>query len=320
MGGKQALDRFECNKYGSTKGRSRLREAISKTYTPLWVRRINPETEVVVTTGANEGMLSVWMAFLIPGDEVILFEPYFDQQTLQSARPLEWTINFVELEKSITSRTKMIVINTPHNPTGKVFLHEELRHISDINVRHNLNLLSDKVYDRLSYSPFTRVAMLGPNVQQRTISVGSVGKHFLCTGWREAAAAAYEQSLYNGFWSQTRTLVREKMIRLCQVFQELDLPYTIPEGGYFVLVNMPKVQIPRVYRTPPHIRDRRRDSLLARFLIMELGVAAIPANEFYSPEHPCLGENYLRFAVCQGDDILDSAKARFRRLQLYLTA
>ncbi|RAH58572.1 PLP-dependent transferase [Aspergillus piperis CBS 112811] len=293
---KQALDRFECNKNGSTKGRSRLREAISK------------------------GMLSVWMAFLIPGDEVILFEPYFDQYLdgiymaggvircvplrspakadIAICSSSEWTINFVELEQSITSRTKMIVINTPHNHTGKMFSREELRHISDMSVRHNLILLSD---------------------EQRTISVGSVGKHFLCTGWREAAAAAYEQSLCNGFWSQTRTLVREKMIRLCQVFQELDLPYTIPEGSYFVLANLLKVQIPRVYRTPPHIRDRRRDSLLARFLIMGLGVTAIPANEFCSPEHPCLGENYLRFAVCQGDDILDLAKARLRRLQLYLT-
>ncbi|GLA95189.1 hypothetical protein AtubIFM57143_002191 [Aspergillus tubingensis] len=122
---------------------------------------------------------------------------------------------------------------------------------------------------------------------------------------QEAAAAVYEQSLYNGFWSQTRTLVREKMIRLCQVFQKLDLPYTIPEGGYFVLVNLAKVQIPREYRFPPHIRDRRRDFLLAWFLIMELGVAAIPASEYYSPEHACLGKNYLRFAICQNDDILN---------------
>ncbi|GCB20053.1 uncharacterized aminotransferase C6B12.04c [Aspergillus awamori] len=368
---KQALDRFECNKYAPTKGRSRLREAISKTYTPLWGRCINPETEVVVTTGANEGMLSVWMAFLNPGDEVILFEPYFDQYLddihmaggvircvplrppakadIAICSSSEWTINFVEVEQSITSRTKMIVINTPHNPTGKVFSREELRRISDICVRHNLLLLSDEVYDRLSYVPFTRVATLGPDVQQRTITVGSVGKHFFCTGWRvgwlivpaqlidaiatahlricyctpgplqEAAAAAYEQSLYNGFWSQTHTLVREKMIRLCQVFQELDLPYTIPEGGYFVLVNLAKVQIPREYRFPPHIRDRRRGFLLAWFLIMELGVAAIPASEFYSPEHACLGENYLRFAVCHADDILDLAKARLRGLQLYLT-
>ncbi|XRM45069.1 arylformamidase [Aspergillus tubingensis] len=149
----------------------------------------------------------VWMAFLNPGDEVMLFEPYFDQSLdyihmaggVIRCVPLrppakadfaicwssEWTINFVELEQSITSRTKMIVINTPHNPTGMVFSREELRHISGICVRHNLLLLSDEVYDRLSYVPFTRVAILGPDVQQRTISVGSVGKHFfvLAGGW-----------------------------------------------------------------------------------------------------------------------------------------
>ncbi|KAI2817236.1 hypothetical protein CBS147482_5830 [Aspergillus niger] len=192
----------------------------------------------------------------------------------------EWTINFVEVEQSITSRTKMIVMNTPHNPSGKVFSREELWHISDICVRHNLLVLRDE----------------------------------------EAAAAAYEQSLYNGSWSQTRTLVREEIVRLCQVFQEWDFAYTIPEGGYFVLVNLAKVQIPREYRLPPYICERRREFLLAWFLIMELGVAAIPASEFYSPEHACLGEKYLRLAVCQGDDILDLAKARLRGLQVYLTA
>ncbi|GJP92847.1 fungal specific transcription factor domain family protein [Aspergillus niger] len=148
----------------------------------------------------------------------------------------EWTINFVEVEQSITSRTKMIV--TRHNPTGKVFSHEELRHISDICVRHNLLVLRD------------------------------------------------------------------------EVFQEWDFAYTIPEGGYFVLVNLAKVQVPREYRLPPYICERRRDILLAWFFIMELGVAAILASEFYSLEHACLGEKYLRLAVCQGDDILDLAKAR----------
>ncbi|GLA30098.1 kynurenine--oxoglutarate transaminase 3 [Aspergillus niger] len=291
--------------YAPTKGRSRLREAISKTYTPLSGCRTNPETEVLVTTGANEGMLSVLMAFLNPGDElhaplelVAPCRKYLDDyrmaEGVMQCVPLrtpaktdiaicsstEWTINFVEVEQSITSRTKMIVINTPHNPTGKVFSREGLRHISDICVRHNLLVLRDE----------------------------------------EAAAAAYEQSLYNGFWSQTRTLVREEIVRLCQVFQEWDFAYTIPEGGYFVLVNLAKVQIPREYRLPPYICERRRDILLAWFLTMELGVAAIPASEFYSPEHACLGEKYLRLAVCQGDDILDLAKARLRGLQVYLTA
>lgn len=115
-------------------------------------------------------------------------------------------------------------------------------------------------------------------------------------------------------------MVREEIVRLCQVFQEWDFAYTIPEGGYFVLVNLAKVQIPREYRLPPYICERRREFLLAWFLIMELGVAAIPASEFYSPEHACLGEKYLRLAVCQGDDILDLAKARLRGLQVYLTA
>ncbi|PYH90970.1 kynurenine aminotransferase [Aspergillus ellipticus CBS 707.79] len=367
---KQALDQFDCNRYAPTKGRLRLREAISETYSPLLGRRLDPATEIAVTTGANEGMLSVWMAFLNPGDEVILFEPYFDQylDDIQMAGgvircvPLhppskgdvevssssEWTIDFPELERAISRRTKMIVINTPHNPTGKVFAREELQCIGDICVKHNLLILSDEVYDRLDYAPFTRVATLGPEIQQRTLTVCSVGKHFFCTGWRvgwvigparmietiatahlricyctpgpfqEAAAVAYEQSLQNGFWSQTREMMRQKMTRFCEVFQELGLPYSDPEGGYFVLVNLSKVRIPRRYPFPPHIQARKRDFHLAWFLIMELGVAAIPPSEFYSAEHAHLGENYLRFAVCKDDGILDLAKDSLRGLAPYI--
>jgi kynurenine aminotransferase len=132
---KEALDRVECNQYSPTKGRPRLKKAIADAYSPHWGRKIDPETEVTITTGANEGMLSAFMAFIEPGDEVILFEPFFDQYISNIEMPGgkivyvpmhppksgatktssagDWSIDFDELERAITPKTKMIVLNTP---------------------------------------------------------------------------------------------------------------------------------------------------------------------------------------------------------------
>ncbi|KAG8414080.1 arylformamidase, variant 2 [Metarhizium acridum] len=203
---KDALDRVECNQYSPTKGRPRLKKAIADAYSPFWGRRIDPETEVTITTGANEGMLSAFMAFIEPGDEVIIFEPFFDQYISNIEMPggkivyvpmhppesgatktssaADWTIDFAELEKAITPRTKMIVLNTPHNPVGKVYSRDELQKIGDLCVKNEIIILSDEVYDRLYYVPFTRMATLSPEIEKLTITVGSAGKNFYATGWR----------------------------------------------------------------------------------------------------------------------------------------
>lgn len=132
---KDALDRVECNQYSLTKGRPRLKKAIADAYSPHWGRKLDPETEITITTGANEGMLSAFMAFIEEGDEVIIFEPFFDQYISNIKMPggkivyvplhppkegatktssaADWTIDFEELEKAVTPRTKMLVINTP---------------------------------------------------------------------------------------------------------------------------------------------------------------------------------------------------------------
>lgn len=220
---KDALDRVECNQYSPTKGRPRLKKAIADAYSPFWGRQLNPETEVTITTGANEGMLSAFMAFIEPGDEVILFEPFFDQYISNIEMPggkivyvplhppkdgatktssaANWTVDFDELERAITPKTKMIVINTPRkccqvmiidcnadclrdNPVGKVFSKEELHKIGNICVKNEIIILSDEVYDRLYYVPFTRMATISPEIERLTLTVGSAGKNFYATGWR----------------------------------------------------------------------------------------------------------------------------------------
>lgn len=367
---KKALDRVDCNQYAPTRGRPRLKKAIADAYSPFFGRTLDPDSEVTITTGANEGMLSAFMGFIEPGDEVILFEPFFDQYIsniemaggvikyiplhppprgdTEVSSAAEWTIDMEELERAITPRTRMIVLNSPHNPIGKVFSRPELEAIGALCVKHKILILSDEVYDRLYYVPFTRVATLSPDIWRLTLTVGSAGKNFYATGWRvgwligpadlvryvaaahtricyssvsplqEAAAVGFEEADRNGFWEQSKAEMMGKVKRFNAVWHELGLPYSEPEGGYFVLVNMSKMRLPEDYRFPPHVASRPRDFKLSWFLIHEVGVAAIPPTDFYTEERAHLAENYLRFAVCKEDHVLETAKERIRGLKKYI--
>ena len=152
---------------------------------------------------------------------------------------------------------------------------------------------------------------------------------------QEAAAVGFEEADKNGFWDESKKEMKGKMDRFNEVFDELGLPvsevcdcrldvlltvvkYSDPEGGYFVLVNLSKVQLPVDYDFPPHVAERPRDFKLSWFLIMELGVAAIPPTEFYTEQNAHIAENYLRFAVCKNDDVLEKAKERLRGLKKYM--
>ena len=250
----------------------------------------------------------------------------------------------------------MLVLNTPHNPVGKVFSRSELEAIGALCVKHNILILSDEVYDRLYYTPFIRIATLSPKIAALTLTVGSAGKNFYATGWRvgwligpehlvkyvsaahtricyssvsplqEAAAVGFEQADAHGFWETSKQEMQGKVRRFCQVFDELNIPYSDPEGGYFVLANLSKVNLPPPkqeegdggYGWPPQVRNRPRDFKLAWFVIMELGVAAIPPTEFYTDGNAHLGEDWLRFAVCKDDDVLDKAKERLRGLKRFM--
>lgn len=367
---KEALERVECNQYSHCKGRPRLKKAIADAYSPMYGHTIDPDTEVTITTGANEGILSAFTAFIEEGDEVIVFEPFFDQYISNIQMPggkvvyvpmhppasaakstfsaAEWTIDLDALERAITPRTRMIVLNTPHNPIGKVFSRAELEGIGGLAVKHNIMILSDEVYDRLYYVPFTRIATLSPELYERTLTVGSGGKNFYATGWRvgwligpehlikhvsqahiricyssvsplqEAIAVGFEQAEAHGFWDESRRDMQRKMKLFNSIWDELGLPYSEPEGGYFVLVNMAKVQLPEGYHFPPHVASRPRDFKLSWFLIQELGVAAVPPTEFFTPEHAHIVQDFLRFAFCKEDEVLRTAQERLRGLKKYI--
>lgn len=369
---KGCLDRVECNQYSPTKGRPRLKKALADSYSPFFGRKLDPDKNVTITTGANEGMLSAFMGFLEKDDEAIVFEPFFDQYTSNIEMPggkvvyvpmlpperggtdktsaAEWKIDMKAFEAAITPRTRMIVLNSPHNPIGKVFSREELEEIGALCVKHNLIILSDEVYDKLYYTPekFVRVANLSEQLWERTLSVGSGGKIFYATGWRvgwligpehlikyvsgahtricyssvsplqEATAIGLEEAEKYNFYEESRMEMKAKMDRFNEVWDELGLPYSEPEGGYFVLVNLAKVILPEDYDYPSYVSSRPRDFQLMWFLIMEIGVAAIPPTEFFTTANEHLVKDWLRFAVCKNDDVLETAKERLRGLKKYI--
>lgn len=369
---KAALDQPMLNQYAPTRGLPILKQAVADSYSPFFDREINPDTDVVITAGANEGMYAAFTGFLNPGDEVIVFEPFFDQYIsnielpggvvryvplhppkdghIRSASAAEWTIDFKELEDTINERTKMIVLNTPQNPTGKVLNKEELVKIGELAVKYNIIILSDEVYDRLYYTEFNRIANVSPAVSRLTLTVGSAGKTFAATGWRvgwivghpemikyvaaahtrivftvntplsHAAATALVQARTNSYYEEQVASFKHKYAIFTKVFDDIGLPYTIAEGGYFLLVNFAKVQFPDDYVFPDDVViGRARDFRLAYWLIKEFGVVTIPPTEFYTPKNAHLAENYLRFAVCKDDHLLEEAVERLKGLAKYIT-
>ncbi|CEP61047.1 kynurenine--oxoglutarate transaminase LALA0_S02e05556g [Lachancea lanzarotensis] len=359
------------NQYAPTKGRPSLIKSLLKLYSPLYGKQLAPEN-VQVTTGANEGILSCLVGLLNPGDEVIVFEPFFDQyiSNIQipggkvtyvplhppkeiSERPTqgtEWRVDYDELRRAVTSKTKALIINSPHNPVGKVFTREELLEIGQICVDNNIIIISDEVYENLYFTPeFTRIATLTPEIGQLTLTVGSAGKTFAATGWRvgwivslnpdllkyasmahtricfstpsplqEACANALEIAVENGYFEDMRQEYIRKFNIFTKVFDDLGLPYTKPEGTYFVVADFSKVKIPHDYPFPEELQSKAKDFRISYWLINELGVVAIPPTEFYIPEHEKVAENLLRFAVCKSDEYLQNAVERLKLLKNYI--
>lgn len=362
------------NQYAHARGNPNLLELLSKVYTKDLGRPV-PKEEIQITTGANEGLFLIFFGFLTAGDEVIVFEPFFDQyipnvemtgatvKYVQLKYPQkldkenvtgdDWEVDWAGLEAAITPKTKLIVINTPHNPIGKVFNEKELHRIGQLCIDNNLILVSDEVYENLYYSPkFTRPATLSslPELKDRTLTVGSAGKSFAATGWRigwvqgpaelikyvtaahtricfstpaplqQAVSEAFGEAEKNGYFELTRQQYLKKYEIFTKVFEELGLPYTKADGGYFLLVNLLKLKIAEDYEFPADILGRgTEDFKLAYWLIKEIGVVGIPPTEFVYPPHRAgnLLEKCLRFAVCKDDLVLEDAVERLRKLKNY---
>jgi len=327
-------------------------------------------TEILVTAGANEGIYAFETAFINEGDEVIMMEPFFDHYlcstTFNGGVPVyvpfrppthstgvhkssEWKLDIDDLRKAITPRTKMIILNTPHNPIGKVFTEEELIQIGDLAEEFDFLILADEVYDILTFhdSKHIRIASL-KNYWNRTLTVGSAGKSFSATGWRvgwcigpahliqptlsvstrivfccsgpfqEATASGLEQVVENGFFEQQIKEYEERLAVIREGLDDIGLPYTVPQGSYFVLVETDKLDIPDDFQIPEMIKMFAADYRAAWFVAETAGVVSIPGSAFYCREHWHIGERFLRFAFCKDLDTLRACNERLKKLKPFI--
>ncbi|KAI8319511.1 PLP-dependent transferase [Martensiomyces pterosporus] len=370
----EALVESTHNQYAPPRGRPGLLEQLGRRFTERFGRPIDASSEISVHAGANEALLSVFTAFLEhgKGQEVILMEPAFDQYTpniiMAGGKPVyvplrvqtskdpavdvissdDWKLDMGELESAITKNTRILVLNTPHNPVGKVFTRKELEEIGALAERHNLLIVADEVYEHLTYGvKHVSIATL-PGMWGRTVTVGSAGKLFGVTGWRvgwavgpaefiqatlsahtrivftsntplqEGVATAFRQAKENDFFSLQRGEYERRRNRLMEIFDDVGLPYVVPNGAYYLLVNASSLKIPDDYGFPDYIVERGPNFKLVYFFIKEFGVSGIPPTEFYSEPHKDIAKDYVRFAFCKTDEGLEEAAVCLQKLKKYL--
>jgi aspartate/methionine/tyrosine aminotransferase len=313
--------RGDLNQYAITWGAKPLRDAISektaRTY-PGW--QPDPETEITVTCGATEGMIAAMLAILDPGDELIVFEPFYENYgpdailtgaipRYVALEPPDWSFDPGALRSAISRRTRGIVLNSPHNPTGKVFSREELALIASVAVEHDLVVFTDEIYEHLVYEGEHVPMATLPGMRERTVAVNSVSKTYSVTGWRVGwviapapltagirkvhdfltvgaaaplqAAAAVALGLPASYYDSLRAGYVERRDTIIPALEAAGFGVWRPAGAYYVMTDIGSL-------------TDVDDVTFAHRLIQDPGVAAVPGSSFYA--HPDLGRSQLRFA------------------------
>jgi aspartate/methionine/tyrosine aminotransferase len=331
------------NQYAAAAGTSRLRRAIAEHFQARHGTSVDPDDEVTVAAGATEILFDAVMALVDPGDEVIVFEPTYDAYVpdIQMAggvarvvtlRPPHWGFDPAELRAAFTARTRLIILNTPHNPTGKVFSIEELDQIAALCREHDVVAVSDEVYSELVYEGARHVPIATrPGMRNRTITVDSIGKTFSVTGWKigwaiaapaltaalrgvhqfvtfanatpfqEAAADAITIARETGYFDGLRAAYTARRALLTGILHEAGLPTLPVQGAYFLLADL----------TGLPFED---DNAFCRHLISAVGVAAIPPSAFYAD--PRTAPRLARFCFAKRDETMRAAAERLRTLRV----
>jgi N-succinyldiaminopimelate aminotransferase len=330
------------NQYPPGPGMPVLREAIAAHQLRFYGIALDPDTEVLVTAGATEALAGALLGMLDTGDEVVVFEPMYDsyqagialagavaRPVLLTPGPSGYGFAADELRAAVTPRTKLILLNTPHNPTGKVFTPDEMRSIAELAIEHDLIVVTDEVYEHLVFTGATHVAMATlPGMADRTLTISSGGKTFNTTGWKigwatgaaplVAATRTAKQFLtyVNGAPFQPAIAVGlglpdEYFARMAA---SLETTRDMLETG-LEAVGLVPVSAEATYFTTVDIRPLRPDGdgvAFCRELPERCGVVAVPNQVFYAnPEH---GRHLVRFACCKRPEVIADAVERLGRL------
>ncbi len=332
------------NQYALSQGEPDLRQAVADHVRRFYRQEVNPDTEVTVSNGAAEALHSIMDGLVNPGEEVIIFEPFYEvyppnvimaggvpRYVPIRSTPGGWAFDPDELAAAFNNRTRAILLNTPHNPTGKVFTRAELETIAGLCQKWNAIAICDEVYEHLVYHGQThlRLATL-PGMAERTLTISSLSKTFGFTGWRigwivgppdlnravrlahqfvlDCSAtpmqygAARALALDDEFFSAQAADYQRKRDFLAEALAEAGLEVSIPASAFFIMAGI----------RPLGFDD---DFEFCKFLPTEVGVAAIPPSAFYSEANKSLGRGYARFAFCKTMDTLTKARERLRRLR-----
>jgi N-succinyldiaminopimelate aminotransferase len=334
----------ELNQYAPGIGMPNVRGAIAQHARRFYGQNVNRETEVLVTAGATEAVFAAILGVTDPGDEVIVFEPVYDSYVPNlvmagvtpryiAQRGSNWSFDPDELARAFNQRTRAIIVNTPQNPTGKVYSHEELTMIAALCQQHDVIAITDEVYEHILYDgvEHIRLATL-PGMADRTLTISSLGKTFSVTGWKIGwaigpeslvvavnqahqfitfavasplqAAAATALSLPSAFFKSLQATYQAKRDLTMDALGKAGFAVHKPQGSYFITANWRDV-------APSHIKN---DVQFAHWLTAEIGVACIPLSAFYQDADKHLGKHFVRFAVCKKDETLTAAAERLSKL------
>jgi aminotransferase len=330
----------DVNQYAITWGARPLRQAIARKFERLYGVPVDPEREVTVTCGSTEAMIATLLAVLNPGDEIIAFEPFYENYgpdaILSGAvprfvrlRPPDWSFDPQELAAAFSDKTRAIIVNTPQNPTGKVFDRAELEAIAALCRRHDALAVTDEIYEHILYDGARHVPMASlPGMAERTITINGMSKTYSVTGWRvgwaiappvlsnairkvhdfltvgaaaplqEAGAvaldlpAAYYESLARGYDGRRQ--------RLIPILERAGFRVYRPRGAYYVMTEIDGL-------------GWDDDVAFARHLVEEVGVAVVPGSSFY--QDPAHGRRQVRFAFCKKEETLAEAEKRLAKLR-----
>jgi aspartate/methionine/tyrosine aminotransferase len=343
----------DINQYAITWGAKALRDAIVEKFEQTQGIRIDPEREITVCCGSTEAMMSAMMAVINPGDEIVVFEPYYENYgpdaILSGATPRfvkmsppkdensVWTYDEAELAAAFGSKTKAIILNTPNNPTGKVFTRSELEFIRDLCVRWNAFCITDEIYEHILYDGTEHITMARiDGMRDRTIVINGMSKTYSVTGWRvgwaiappeatasirkvhdfltvgaaaplqQAGAIALKQP--QSYYDKLAASYAQKRARLLKILTQAGFTVFKPRGAYYIMTDISRFPDPDPRRFPATTRDVR----FSKFLVEEIGVATVPGSSFYND--PNDGATQIRFTFCKKEETLAAAEQRLAKL------
>lgn len=330
----------DINQYAITWGAKSLRNAIAEKFQRTQGITIDPEREITVCCGSTEAIMAAMMAIINPGDEVVVFEPFYENYgpdaILSGALPRfvrlrapDWSFDADELARAFSNKTKAIILNTPNNPTGKVFSRTEMEAIRDLCVRHNAFLITDEIYEHMLYDGATHIsAATIEGLRDRTITINALSKTYSVTGWRVGwaiappevtsairkvhdfltvgAAAPLQEAgaialrFPDSYYEQLASDYLQRRNRLLGILGDAGFKCFTPRGAYYIMTDISAFGF-------------ANDVDFARYLVKEIGVAAVPGSSFY--HNPADGAQQLRFTFCKKESTFAEAEKRLAKLR-----